>query len=128
MHKSHFGVNNVVLFHHLVLTNGSFYEKNNTKEYGCFHGVGKSTAIPMMPDIKILCVKPKGSAIPVPSMTSLLACATIEDVNNLTNSTSVTFKPRNFIPVPPFLLKVVHESILNSAANAKEVLLEKILI
>ena len=124
MHKSSFGSGKVVLFHHLVSVSGTFYDSSSTKEYGFIHGTEKLTSFPMIPDIDVLCKKPAGAAIPVPAMTSFLGASSETEVNALTDSASVTFKPRNFVPVPPFLLESVTRSLFENRDEAKKVLLD----
>lgn len=126
IHKSHFGTGKVVLFHHLKSCVGNFYEDNNKKEYSFFHGVGKATCTLMVPDLDILGKKPTGAATQVPCITNVLNCASIENIDNLTNSSLITFKPRNLVPVPPFLVKVIHESISRHENDAKQTLLKVI--
>ena len=78
----------------------------------------------MIPDMEILCKVPTGLAIAIPSTTSILGLTSVEKIDDLTASATVTYKPRNFIPVPPFLLETIIESISKSNGQASPILLE----
>ena len=78
----------------------------------------------MTPDIDKLCAQPLGTALPVPSVTQILAVTSIEDVDGLTDSATVTYKPRNLIPIPPFLLSKIQNTISNSNGNSKPALVK----
>eukprot|EP00957_Ditylum_brightwellii_P095233 7253597-Ditylum_brightwellii.AAC.1 len=78
----------------------------------------------MTPDIEVLCREAIGAAIAVPAVTTILAVETAEQVEALADSASVTYKPRNFIPIPPFLVPEVHKSIVKSNGDATSVLID----
>ena len=44
-----------------------------------------------------------------------------EDVESL-RSSSASFNPRNFVPVPPFMLELINKAIMEFDGDAKEVL------
>lgn len=123
LQKVSFGEGRVNLFHHLIAVGGTIYDAS-TKEYGFIQGLGRSTAVAMTPDITVLCKSPTGAATATPSATQLLGVSTRGQVDALAVSATVTYKPRNFIPVPPFLLEVVHQSISKSNGEAKEILVD----
>ena len=50
----------------------------------------------------------------------------IKDIDNLIDSASVTFKTRNFIPIPPFLLDNVNEVTVLSDGDVILVLLKAV--
>jgi len=54
---------------------------------------------------------------------SILKVTTVEEIDNLQVSTAQKFKPRNFVPVPPFLVNSISSAISASKGNAKVVLL-----
>ena len=124
LHKANFGSGKVVIFHHLISAGGSFYDSETSKDYGFVHGVEKSTSTSMTPDISILCKPPPGPAISTPTATQLLALSTEETIDDLTASSSVTYRARNFIPIPPFLLGPIRKSFALSNGSARAVLLK----
>jgi hypothetical protein len=119
--KTNFGNKNVNIFHHLKKIGGTIYQQNTA--FGLLQGVGKSTTWIMTPDTETLCRTPTGDAVGTPTTTNLNGITTVETVNNLQLSATITYKPRNFIPIPPFLLKVVHETIAEHNGDATYVLL-----
>jgi hypothetical protein len=123
LYKVNFGTNKVNMFHHLMSVGGTIYN-TSPKDYGFIEGIGKSTSLTMTPDIEILCDTPAIMApVPIPSTTQLLSVTNQEQLQDLTESATVTYKARNFIPVPPFLLNSVNNAISNSNGQAEEVIL-----
>ena len=122
INKSNFGSKRINLFHHVETVGGTIYDENE-KEFGMIQGLGKFTAVAVNPDIDILCKIPTGVAVAVPSTTNILNVSTIEQIEGLTTSATVTYKPRNFIPVPPFLLETIFENISKSNGQASIILL-----
>ena len=120
--KANFGAANVNLFHHLKKIGGTIYQP--AIAYGLIQGVGKATSWIMTPDTELLSTKPTGDAISTPTATVLNGVSTMDQVENLELSVSITYKPRNFIPVPPFLLETIQSTIENHNGNAKQVLLK----
>ena len=53
-------------------------------------------------------------------------CDDIGDIDNLVSSTMQSIRPRNFLPVPPFLVNVIENTILISGGDAKVILKEVI--
>ena len=53
-----------------------------------------------------------------------LSVSSIVELDALTNGASTTYKPRNFIPLPPFLCKDVSDAIVEHEGNVKEVFLK----
>ena len=80
----------------------------------------------MIPDISVLCNDHDGSTNPVPKISDILSITTVEEVNNLTDSASVTYKARNFVPIPPFLLIPIIEAMKESN-DAKKILIATVL-
>ena len=119
--KINFGDANVNIFHHLKKIGGTIYQP--TVAYGFIQGVGKTTAWTMTPDTVILSETPTGAAVPTPTPTNLNAITTIEHVNDIELSATITYKPRNFIPIPPFLLQTLQDTILENNGDAKHALL-----
>ena len=93
---------------------GTIYDETK-KEFGMIQGLGKLTAVAVNPYIDKLCKTPTGTAVAIPSTTSILNISNIEQIEELTVSVPVTYKARNFIPVPSFLLKTIFENISKSS-------------
>ena len=85
LHKASFGEMNITIFHHLVTAGETIYN-NHRKAYGFIQGLRSTTASAMTPDIDTLCAQPLGTALPVPSVTQILAVTSIEEVDGLTDS------------------------------------------
>ena len=119
--KANFGTTNVNIFHHLKKVGGTIYQP--TTLYGFLQGVGKSTTWVVTPDTDILSKKPEGNATPTPTPTDLNKVTSLANVEALELSATITYLPRNFIPIPPFLLGIVHKSIADYNGDAKQVLL-----
>jgi hypothetical protein len=124
LHAASFGQGNVAIFHHLIVVGRNIYDRNSTKEYGFIQGLGSESAVAMTPDIETLFKNPEDIASPVPSPTSILNVSSIADVEALTDSATVTYNPRNLVPVPQFLIDTIQNSISNSNGNSKSMLLD----
>ena len=109
------------IFHHVIELGGTVYD--NKAETGFIQGVDMDSSTSMTPDTDVLFETPDGVAIPVPTTTNLLAAKTIEDLDSLTDGTTTTYKPRNFIPITPFLCQTVSDSIEKHQGNCKSLLL-----
>ena len=103
---------------------GSFYDNNQGNKYGYIHGIDKSTAVTMTPDISVLCNDHDNSSVTVPKIADILAVSTGTEIDALAISSTVTFKARNFIPILPFLIDPINEGIKSSNGDAKEVMLK----
>ena len=121
--KANFGVNRVGLFHHFVGFGGTLYD-SSTKQFGFIQGLGKSTATNAIIDEGVLSNVESDAEVNVPTTTNMMNVTTIEQVDSLNTSTRSKFRPRNFIPVPPFLLSIVDKAIQESNGDVKLVLLE----
>jgi hypothetical protein len=123
LNKSNFGSKRINLFHHIDAVGGTIYDEKD-REFGMIQGLGKLTAVAVNPDIDILCKVPNENAVAIPSTTSILNINNIDQIQELTVSATVTYKARNFIPVPPFLLETIFKNISKSSGQAAQVLLE----
>ena len=121
--KASFGEGTVTVFHHLTSVGGTIYD-TNAKSYGFIQGLGKSTANIMTPDMDTLFKLPEGAAVATPTPTQVLAVSSVTEVEALTDSATVTYKPRNLIPIPPFLIETVQKSISISNGNSKLLLVD----
>ena len=122
--KVNFGTANVNIFHHLKKIGGTIYLP--TVSYGLIQGVGEATSWTMTPDTTLLSEKPTGDAVSTPTPTSINGVTSIEDVDNLALSATITYKPRNFVPVPPFLLEPIQTAVADYNGNARQVLLKTV--
>lgn len=113
--------NRMNVFHHVVELGGTVYD--NTVEMGFIQGIDIDSSTSMTPNVNILIETTEEAAVPVPTMTNILAVKTIDEIDNLTNGTTTTYKPRNFIPITPFLCQAVNESIEKHQGNGKSLLL-----
>ena len=125
LHKVTVGSGRVSMFHHLVVVGGNLYD-SSAQEYGFLQGIGKSTTFAMTFDVKVLKNIVSDTAIDVPTTTNLYNASSLDQIDALTTSDRVTYRPRNFVPVPPFMLKTVNQSIEESNGDAKVVLLKSI--
>ena len=78
----------------------------------------------MTPDTDVLFVSPHVDAFQVAKKEDVLNCTTIEDIDNLEDNPTSSYRARNFIPIPPFLMQTVASSISANQGNAKKILLE----
>ncbi len=113
------GVN---IFHHLLETGSLIF--NEPKAHAFIEGISQPISSLMTPDTEVLFEKPAGVAVPVPTPTSILAITSVEDVDGLADGATTTYKPRNFIPIPPFLMHSINSTIATSRGDAKTILVE----
>ena len=106
------------MFHHLTAVGGTIYD-TTSKEYGFIQNLGEGSSMLMTPDATTLCKVEVPTAAPVPTANHVFGVSNVEDVDNLTESATVTYKPRNFIPLPPFLMEPIHDAITASNGDAK---------
>ena len=121
LHKVNFGSKKVVIFHHLKETGGTLYDTSE-KELGFIQGVHDNTSSFMTPEVDTLSKVPSATAVAVPTINHVLGAKTVEEVNNLTISATVTYCPRNLIPIPPFLLETIAKAIGEAKGDARVVL------
>ena len=124
LHVASFGRGNVAVFHHLTVVGRNIYNQNSITEYGFIQGLGNESSVSMTPDIDTLFSIPEGAAVSVPSPTTVLNVSSVEEVDNLTDSATITYKPRNLIPIPQFLIETIQNSISKSNGNSKLMLIE----
>jgi hypothetical protein len=120
--KVNFGEANINIFHHLKKIGGTIYQPNVS--YGFIQGTGTTTTWTMTPDTSILTENPAGDAVPTPTPTNLNGITTIENATDIEISATITYKPRNFIPIPPFLLEPLQKVIVDHNGDAKQALVQ----
>lgn len=59
MQKLPFRSSRVSLFHHMIKDLGTFYDTDLEDNHGFLQGKGLLMAIPMIPDVDILCKQPQ---------------------------------------------------------------------
>ena len=82
------------------------------KEAGFFVGLNKYTAVNMTSGTELLFATPHLTAFTMPKKEDILSCVTLEDVQALVECNTVSYRARNFIPIPPFLMQVVTSAIM----------------
>ena len=122
LHKVNFGSTTIGLFHHLVSVGGTLYDSNSTS-YGFIQGVGKHAASFVTPDFDILTNVKSQTTIRIPTLSNLLGSKSADEIKTFTVSTRSSYRPRNFIPVPPFLMSPIQESIVSSNGDDIQALL-----
>lgn len=105
------------LFHHLKSIGGNLYVEK--QEFGMIQGVEENATCIMTPDLNVLLQIPHATAQGIPTTMQLLSVTSVQEVSNLTIGQTTSFKPRNFIPVPPFLIEPINNSISNSEGDSK---------
>ena len=106
--------NRVNIFHHLYRIGGNIYDSKEV--FGAIQGIGEDTTCIISPDEKNLFELPSRE-VKVPDPKYLLMSRTKEDIMNLLPDDSFSFLPRNFIPIPPFLLEIINNVIESSEGN-----------
>ena len=113
-----FGDNKIGLFHHTKVIGGNLY--STKKEISFIQGI-KGTCIEI-PDFDVLVSMPNKNGIPVPSQKKLFDISNKKELENADVSSS-NYNPRNFIPVPPFMIDPINDSISESDGNLSDVFL-----
>mmetsp|Transcript_12947 Transcript_12947/g.15812 ORF Transcript_12947/g.15812 Transcript_12947/m.15812 type:complete len:175 (+) Transcript_12947:268-792(+) len=106
LYKETFG-KRLNIFHHVQHIGGTVYD--STIHTGFIQGTTKEEANPMTPDIATLYEVSTGTAVGVPTITSILNATTTAEVETLANGATTTYHPRNFIPITPFLCQDVSD-------------------
>ena len=107
--RENFGKARVAMFHHLQVTGGTVYD--NEKSYGFIQGLEQVLTMNVTPDLEVLCKNPATATTPVPTTTSLLNVKAQDEIATLTAGARCTYKPRNFIPIVPFMVKDISDTI-----------------
>ena len=79
-----------------------------------------------MPDNNSLLDIPSSQTIPVPKREEIVACTSTNDIKKLNDSTTQSFKPRNFIPIPPFLVQPIQAAVKKYSGDPDSILMEAI--
>ena len=120
--RQQFGTDRVGIFHHMKAIGGNIYVEK--EEFGFIQGIEELATCIMTPDYEILTQVPEAIGVSVPTPTHLLSVSNIADVEALNIGQTTSYKPRNFIPIPPFLLETISNSISKSEGDSKQVLVD----
>ena len=121
MFHENFGSARIAVFHHFQTIGGTVYDNNMI--HGCIQGIEPEMTANVTPDVEILCRKPAGAPAQVPTTTSLFGIKKVEDIDTVVVGARSTYQPRNFIPIVPFLVPTVSNTITTTNGAAKEVYL-----
>ena len=106
------------LFHHLEVSGGTILDPE--EDCAFFVGLNQANAIIATPDAKVLFREPHQDAYEVAKREDIMNCSSLQDVENLQASATQSIRARNFVAVPPFLVKTVGDSIaVNKASTIK---------
>ena len=112
------------LFHHLEVSGGTIIDPE--EDCAFFVGLDQSNAIIASPDAAVLFRPPLQDAFEVAKREDIMNCSSLQDVENLQASTSQSIRARNFVAVPPFLVKVLGNSIAVNKEDTNKILLDVI--
>lgn len=107
------------IFHHVTTVGGTIAVPK--KITGFIVGVDKDATCIVKPAIATLIARPNVQAVAIPTAANLMAVASAQDVDTLQVG-ATTFAPRNFIPIPPFLLDTIADAITAHDGDLKELL------
>ena len=116
-----FGEKRVSLFHHFTTIGGTVYEEETSS--GFIKGIEEGLTLNMMPDTEVLFAQPLVPAVPVPTITTLLGLNKVDDIDTMAVGNTTTYKPRDIMPIVPFLLPAVSKCIRDNNGSAGETLL-----
>ena len=119
--RHNFGSNRIDLFHNMTSLGGNLY--TTTKDFGFIQGVGEDSSHFMTPDYDTLTLVPQEAAEPIPTASHLLNVSTIDEVTALVVGQTTSYRPRNFVPVPPFLLDTLHTIIEDRNGDTTQALI-----
>ena len=111
------------LLHHLEILGGTI--ASPVEQCACILGIDRATEIVVSPDASILFKNPHVDHYILPARADIMKCTSVEEIDQLQVSNQ-HIRPRNFIPVPPFLIRTVANSIDSVNQNSKAVLLNTI--
>ena len=122
--KQNMAGNKLNIIHHLKRIGGNIYDPE--EQFGAIQGVGDDTSCIITPDVNALLVMPMAQGEPVPSIANIYGAKTEEDITNLPLSIIMKYHPRNFVPVPPFLIGPIDTVIEQSNGDGTKILLRVI--
>ena len=113
------------LFHHLEVSGGTIVDP--VEDCAFFVGLDRANSIIATPDTAVLFRAPHADPYAVAKREDIMSCSSVEEVDNLQASQSQTIRARNFIPVPPFLVRILGKSIAANKADTNKIFLDVII-
>ena len=92
------------LIHHLIIVGRNLCETFSNQAEFC-QRLGDHATIPNTSHIDIICKNITHSTHPVTTTKHIMTATTIEDVLNLVDGSTKTYKVRNLILIPPFIVE-----------------------
>ena len=124
LYKQNMGTSRINVFHHMKSVGGMIHQPE--EDFGAIEGIGENTIGVITPSITDLINIPLENSEPVPKLEDYMKVSNTSDAKNLVVSQDSLYKPRNFIPIPPFLLESVERTIDFNRGDATELLLRVI--
>jgi hypothetical protein len=112
------------LIHHVDIEGGTIVDPD--EDCAFIVGLDRANAIVATPNVEVLFRQPHPDAYAVAKREDIMNCTSIDDIANLAVSQSQYIRARNFIPVPPFLVRTLNDSIAINKANTDQVFLDVI--
>ena len=122
LYKQSFGEHRINIFHHMKVIGGNLYSPR--EEFGFVQGIDESTTCIMTPDYDTLIAVSNQNPEGIPRIDNLLAVESEDDVKALVVGQTLVFNPRNFTPIPPFLVDTISASISSNDGNSMKVLID----
>jgi len=110
LYKQNVGASRLNIFHHIISIGGTVYSP--TKVFAAIERVSKYTLGIITPDMVALTQLLVTKENKVPNKDEFFKIASRSDALNIvSNGSNSAFCPRNFIPIPPFLLDTIDKTI-----------------
>jgi len=113
------------LFHHLEVSGGTIVDPE--EDCAFYVGLNRANAIIATPDAAVLFRPPHQDAYDVAKREDIMNCVSVQDVERLAASDTQSLRARNFVPVPPFLVQTLNESIVANKAKTSQIFLDVIM-
>ena len=97
------------------------------KKSGFIFGLNKITSAITTPDTDNLFRTPDAQAYKKAKLEDILKYVSIEEIKKFKDNKSKSYRARNFIPIPPFLMHPVHSAISVYQGNVERIFLDVII-
>ena len=125
LYKQNMGSNKVNIFHHMRSVGGLIHQPE--EEFGAIEGISENTIGFITPSIDELIAIPLEEPEAVPKMEDYMKVTRVSDIPNLTaRDNSISYNPRNSVPIPPFLLDAVEKTLEFNKGDAAELFIRVI--
>ena len=125
LYKQNMGSNKINVFHHMRCIGGLIHQPE--EEFGAIEGISENTVGFITPSIDELVAIPLEKPETVPKMEDYMKVTKISDIQNLSaRDTNIEYNPRNFIPIPPFLLDSIEKTLEFNKGDAAELFIRVI--